>query len=316
MPRAAEFNNPRNVMPRSLWRPLLIFLLVIMAVFLFGALLAFPLYSCLALLAAIDFHKVVHYSILLTGLGLGLYYLQSTGMLAGMLGFDARVSSNLRGLAWGYAGGLAILLLLELSLALLGMRQPDPDLGNGLPALLLAVLKALITGLAIGLTEEILYRGAIFTGLARYTNHFTALLVSACFYGAVHFIEIAELPAGAAPTWSSGLTMLAGAFTQFTDPSILDSLLSLTLLGVLLGLLRWHSGNIIVCIGTHAGIVTVNKVFAYATDYQPGSPYAFVVNTYDHLTGAVASFWLTLACLLYYLLIIRRTSIPSHQAHM
>ena len=292
-------------MPLSFWRPLLVFALVIMAVFLTGALLAFPLYNCLALLVDLDFHKAVHFSILLTGLSLGLYYLHRTNRLPDMLGFGVRVSGNLRLLALGYAGGLAILLLVELSLFLLGMRQPDPDLGNGLPALLLAVLKALITGLAVGLTEEILYRGAIFTGLARYSNNLAALIVTSVFYGAVHFIDIPELPAGTTVNWLTGFNLLAVAFGQLSNPLILDSLLSLTMLGVLLGLLRWHSGNIVLCIGVHAGIVTVNKIFAYATDYQAGSPYAFLVNSYDHLTGAVATSWLALACLLYYLSAMR-----------
>ncbi|MBF8269975.1 MAG: hypothetical protein HW386_1684 [Gammaproteobacteria bacterium] len=306
MPRTAEIHKHLTIMPVSLWRALLIFSLFIVAVFLTGSLLAYPLYRGLALLVTSDFHKVVHYSILLTGLGLGLYYLHATNQLANMLGHGEHVSGNLRRLALGYAGGVAILLLVEGSLALLGMRQPDLDLSNGLAALLLAVLKALFTGLTVGLTEEILYRGAIFTGLARYTNQLTALIISACLYGAVHFIEIAALPSGTALTWSSGLTLLAGAFTQFTDPLILDSLLSLTLLGVLLGLLRRHEGNIILCVGVHAGIVTINKIFAYATDYQRGSHSAFLVNAYDHQTGLLATVWLALACALYYLLVMRR----------
>ena len=305
MPRAAEISQPSINNPVPLWRALPAFLLIITAIFLAGALLAYPLYICLKLLATIEFHKVVHYSILLTGLGLGLYYLHATDLLAEMLGQGVHVSSNLRRLVLGYAAGVTILLLVEGSLALLGMRQPDPDLGNGLPALLLAVLKALLVGSTVGLTEEILYRGAIYTGLARYTSQLAALIISALFYGAVHFIDFPELPAGSEINLLSGLTMLTGAFRNFFDPFILDSLLSLTLLGVLFGLLRRYSGNIILCIGAHAGIVTVNKICSYATDYTAGSPYAFLVNAYDHQTGLLASFWLALACLFYYLLMMR-----------
>ena len=182
----------------------------------------------------------------------------------------------------------------------------DPDLGNGIFKFMRVIIKAGVTGCIVGATEEILYRGAIFTGLARYSNYLLALIISSLFYGAVHFIDFPPLPAGTAVSWLSGLGVLAGAFHQFTDPQILDSLFALTVLGMLFGLLRWHSGTIISCAGLHAGIVAANKIFSYATDFRPGSHYAYLVNSHDHQTGILAGIWLLLLCGCYYYFVMKK----------
>ena len=301
MSRNAATSTTSAPCPVPLWRLLLVFLLLITTVFLIGALLAYPLFLCLAPFSGIGFHKVLHYAIVLTGLALCLYYLHATRKLSVMFGAGLGHRANLKTLGLGFATGAAVLLLVELCVAVLGMRQPDPDLANGTPALLLAVLRALLAGITVAVSEEVIYRGAIYTGLARYRTPFAALFISALFYSAVHFIDIQPLPAGTAVTWLTGPTQLAGAFYQFTDPFILDALFSLILLGIFFGLLRRYTGNLIMCIGAHAGIVAINKIISYITDYQAGTPYAYLVNAYDHQTGLLASCWLALACLICWL---------------
>jgi hypothetical protein len=309
LPRSAESNQITVPRPPPLIKSLLVFILVIAAVFFAGAVVSYPLYYCLSRLADLGYHKVLHYSILLSGLTLGVGYLQAARQLTAVLGWKNGRREITQALVRGFAAGVFILLIIELCLSLLGMRQADPDLYNGLMPLLLAIVKAITTGFTVALLEETLYRGAIYTGLARYTNAATALILSSLFYGAAHFIDMPELPAGMAATWLTGFNLLAGAFVAFTDPFILDALITLTLLGVLLGLLRRHTGNIFACIGVHAGIVTINKIFAYATDYQPGTRYAWLVNSYDHQTGLLASFWLALVCLFYIQVIMRKGNV-------
>lgn len=287
-------------------RLIIIFILLIAAVFLTGALFSFPLYSCLTPVSDVSYQQAVHFSILLAGLLPGIYYLSSSQQLSDMLGRGNALSANLKTLGTGFAAGLAILFSIELCLFLLGMRQADPDLGAGIARILGVVIKALVTGCIVSVTEETLFRGAIFTGLTRFGNNLTALILTSLLYGAVHFIDFPPLPAGTDITWLSGFAVLAGAFNQFTDPGILDSLSSLIMLGLLFGLLRWHSGNIILCSGLHAGIVFTNKIFSFATDFRPGGPFTFLVNNHDHQTGILASFWLLLFCLLYYFLVMKK----------
>ena len=296
---------PTRILSGPTLPAIILFFVIVAAIFLAGTLFAYPLYGLASPFLDAGLDKAVHYGIQLTALAIGIIYLRQAGLLQTLAGTGLGRRQASRSLLAGFAAGIVILLLLELSLGLLGMRQADPDLGAGFTSLLLAIVKAVFTGLLVAVIEEFLYRGAIYTGLVRYSSVFTALLVSSLFYGAVHFIDFQPLPEGMTAGWGTAFHILANAFAGFTDPLILDSLLSLVLLGLLLGLVRWRTGSLVACIGLHAGIVAVNKVASYATDYRPGSDFAMLVNTYDHQTGVVASAWLLLACALYYKLQVR-----------
>lgn len=255
----------------------------------------------------VRFYKVFHYSILVTGFLPGLYYL-TAGNQTSVLGLDLSRQRAWRNFAGGFSGGLVIIVVVESCLFVLGMRQLDPDLHRGLPALGRAVAAALLSGAVVGVTEEILFRGVIFTGLARYSGRLHALVVSSVFYSAVHFLDFRTLPQENAISWLTGISALGSLFGRFSDPQIYDSFLSLFALGILFGLVRWHTGNIMLCAGLHAGIVTINKIFSYAVDYRPGGPYTILVNVYDNTTGHLATFWLALACFIYYYFYMRAQS--------
>jgi len=281
-------------------RTLVFLVFIVAAILLAGAVLSYPMHLLLSPFFEIPFHKIVHYTTVLTALGLALYYLNSGNRFAPVPGKKQKRGKQWRSLLYGFIAGATILLVIESNLYFLDMRQVDPDLAAGMLPFLKTVLKALLSGLLVGLMEEIIYRGAIFAGVARFTNLASAVVFSSLIYAGVHFIEFPQLAQGAVPGWFTGLDMLSHAFYQFSDPLILDSLLSLSLLGALLCLLRWHSGHLIGCIGLHAGVVTVNKIMSYSTDFHSGSPYEFLVNRYDHLNGYLASLWLIVAMLLYY----------------
>ena len=280
--------------------PILAFVAIIVAVFITGTVLSYPLYLFISSVSDAGLHKSVHYSILLTGLCACIIYLHKTQALAALFGSANTRKQNLKLISAGFAAGLVILLIIESSLIGLGLRQPDPDLGEGLVKFIVAVIKAVVTGFIVSFMEESLYRGGIFTGLARYTNFITALLITSIFYGAVHFIDFPEPVSGSVISWSTSFGILSQGFMQFSDPLILDSVFSLALLGLLFGMMRWRTGNLMLCTGAHAGIVTANKIFSYSTDYKSGSPYEFLVNSYDHQTGLLASTCLIIACLIYY----------------
>lgn len=280
-------------------RTLLLFILVVAATFLAGSLLCYPVYLFLSGFFEIRYFKVLHFSILLTGLSLGLYYL-NISRETGVLGLDTPRRKALRYFTCGFGGGLIVLLVVEACLFGMGMRQADPDLHQGLPDLGRAVTAALFSGITIGVTEEILFRGVIFTGLARYSGRFYALTVSSVFYSAVHFIDFRSVTSGIDINWLTGVTVMWSLFGRFSDPEIYDSFISLLVLGILFGLARWNTGNILLGAGLHAGVVTLNKIFSYATDYRDGGAYNNLVNVYDKTTGHLATFWLALACIIYY----------------
>lgn len=285
-------------------RILVLFIFVVTATFLIGSFLSYPVYLLLSDIAAIPYYKVFRFSILLTGIFLGLWYLTISGQ-SKVLGFDSPGQKFMRQFIYGFAGGLTILIIVEACLFGLGMRQIDPDFRHGAVALTRAVAAALISGVVVGMTEELLFRGVIFTGLARYSGCLYALLLTSFFYSAVHFLDFRSLPAGSGINWLTGIGSFGSLLQRFGDPEIYDSFLSLFVLGVLFGMARWRTGNIILCAGLHAGIVTTNKVFSYVTDYREHSAYLYLVNDYDHQTGYLATFWLAAACILYYFRFMR-----------
>ena len=291
------------IKPKPL-RTLVVFIFVVTATFLIGAFLSCPVYLILSDIAEIRYYKVLHFSILLTGIFLGLWYLKTSRQLK-VLGSGNPRQKLLRQFAFGFAGGLVVLVIVEGCLFGLGMRQIDPDFHHGPAALTRVLTAALLSGLAVGMTEELLFRGVIFTGLARYSGCLYALLISSLFYSAVHFLDFRSLPSGSGINWLTGITSLTSLLHRFGDPEIYDSFLSLFVLGVLFGMARWSTGNIVTSAGLHAGIVATNKIFSFVTDYREGSRYLFLVNSYDNQTGYLATFWLVAACILYYLLFMR-----------
>ena len=292
-------------------RTLLLFILVVAVTFLIGSFLSYPAYLILSTIAEVRYYKVFHFSILLTGILLGLWYIKSSRQ-SKVLGFDSPQQKLLRQFSYGFAGGTAVLVVVEVCLFGLGMRQIDPDFHQGPAALIRAVTAALLSGAVVGLTEELLFRGVIFTGLARFSGYLYALLLSSLFYSAVHFLDYRSLSSGTGINWLTGIASLTSLLDRFGDPEIYDSFFSLFVLGILFGMARWRTGNIILCAGLHAGIVTTNKIFSYVTDYREGSSYLFLVNSYDHQTGYLATTWLTLVCILYYCLFMRsRAGLPG-----
>lgn len=206
----------------------------------------------------------------------------------------------------GFAAGLVILALLILSLLLLGVYTPHPGHVMTWNAVALVVVKAVVTGLAVGLLEETLFRGALLPGLAARTNILTAVITVSLVYAAVHFIDYPPPASPDAVTWLTAPVLFPAAYSGIVNPGFFDAFISLFLLGLLLGLIRIRTGGIIQCIGLHAGIVTGVKLSRYFTQYVPDNRFNYLVSDYDHRLGWLAALWLAAAILVYHLLIARK----------
>ena len=64
--------------------------------------------------------------------------------------------------------------------------------------------------------------------------------------------------------------------------------------------MRLLTGNLFLCIGIHAGLITGEKLIQNIADFIPYSPYAHLVNRYDPFPGNLASVWLLLFCVSFY----------------
>ena len=284
---------------RRTLRALFVFSLVFISAILFGAFIAFPINEIFFPDGEVPFRKIVSRTTLLSGLLFSLIYFHyANGLSLRQLGL--RLQNAPTRLFQGLLAGLAIIALIETSLLLLGIHGLDNGQSFSLNALSLLLYKGLLTGLAVGIVEEIMFRGALLGGLSRQANQAVALVAVSLVYAAVHYLKFRDLPADTVITWFTGLEMLPPALFQFADPVRYDTMVTLFFLGLLLGLVRLMTGSLILCIGIHAGLITGEKLIQYTTEFVPHNPHAHLVNRYDQFMGDLASVWLVICCVSVY----------------
>jgi uncharacterized protein len=188
--------------------------------------------------------------------------------------------------------GLGVVLMLPVVLALIGFDLRDLKEGVTLDGATFAklALVGILRGFAVAFIEETFLRGAMYTGMSREAGARITIFITALIYSATHFIGRIKIPADQV-TPTSGLDLLAGSFTAFTDPLfIADAFLCLFAVGVLLGMVRMLTGNIAACIGLHAGWVWMITFVRETSTADYSQPLSFLVSRFDGFVG-----WLVLA---------------------
>ncbi len=194
----------------------------------------------------------------------------------------------LLGLALGVPGMLGGVALMW-ALGLIDWRMPSGAVAVSVPMLL---LKRLGSGLAVGFLEETLMRGAMLTAIRRESGTTLAVTLTSLVYAASHFVASVHVPADEVGP-GSGVHMLAGALAAFAHPgSIADAFLCLTAVGVLLAIVRVHSGGIAGCIGLHAGWVWVMLVTHDLTRPVSGAALGWLLSQHDGFVGWLLLLWL------------------------
>lgn len=217
------------------------------------------------------------------------------------LGYGAPRPAFLRALALGWVWGVVILLALAIGLVTLEVRIPDAGGDHWLPDLQKTAMRALIGGLLIGFMEETFFRGALYTAIRRRGSLGPAVFWTALLYALLHFMKPGTLPDGVAFDQAGAWQMFVGTFTGAFQWKNLDSLIALLLVGVFLALIRERTGHIAWCIGLHAGWVFVIQVTRRLTDGNEASPFAWLAGDYDGMIGWLATIWIGLLALGYWL---------------
>lgn len=170
------------------------------------------------------------------------------------LGF-AREKSLWRQLPLGFAIGV-----LSYGLGVLwrlGSLQPGER-----PARLFGFL---LVGAGVGLIEETFFRGGLQNVLQRQIRPWLAVAIAAGIYSVAHFLK----PSGAhipdeAVRWNSGFEYLGRvAGSSFQEPGVWRSVVSLSLVGVVLGWAFVRTRALYLSIGLHAGWVFTLKTLAW-----------------------------------------------------
>jgi hypothetical protein len=176
--------------------------------------------------------------------------------------------------AGGWITAFGGTMLLGMAAVMAGNRVWETGRGAGFGS-------PLLVGMAVGIFEEVFFRGLIFGALRREWGAAWALWISSVFYAALHFV-------GAPPKSVMG---------------VLPALLSLTLFGALLAWCYARSGSLYLSIGVHAGCVTALKWWAELTDSgAAGMEWLFGSGRFKLVNGLAALpmlllFWIALRAL-------------------
>lgn len=252
-----------------------------------AAVLAYPGWLAVGLVAAQPFHRVlerVAMGVALVGLIWLLRHEQLGNRAA--LGYTLPPAVFARQLCLAFVTGLVLMLPLIAMLLGLSVRQLKPELALHPLLLAPALLQGIFTGFAVGFIEETFFRGAMQTVMTKDRAPVLAILLPSFVYACVHFLggELRVPPDQI--HWASGFTVLARLFERFAAPLVLlDSFVALFSVGILLALVRRHTGSIAACIGLHAGWVCVITLVRSTTLHDPDAHWAWLVGSYDAVIG-------------------------------
>lgn len=259
--------------------------LVLLALFI-GAVIAYPAYQWVSTFSHWAFHRVAgRIAMLLLALELvwlcrhlGIRTRSDFGFGLPWRQFIAQV------MLWGTIGmataslGGAFLLATELRV----LNPAFSATGMNIAYLLLV---GVTSGLSVALIEESVMRGAMHTAIEVESGPWAAALLTAALFAVLHLFAKSRI-APQDVDWSSGFELLARSFAPLSHPfSVLDSLLSWLVVGLILSLTRVLTGNIAVAIGLHAGWVVILRVLADSTVQGCASEYSAWVGNFDGLLG-------------------------------
>ena len=235
-----------------------------MAVVVLGALLAPPLYwagqslaaqGVLPFLAAFDFERFFHRSLLIAGLILlwPLFRSIQVRKLA-----DLALVPNPRSkrdLLAGFLLAAIPLLCGGAILVALHVYTPRWTLTGS------ALAKLLGSVAVVPLIEEGFFRGLLLGILLRSGRKYLAMFITSAVYSIVHFLKAPEQTSPVV-TWLSGFNSIAHSFHQFGDATLLlAAFTTLFVVGWILADARLRTNSLWLSIGLHAGWIFGNGIF-------------------------------------------------------
>ena len=147
-------------------RAIISFSFFVVLTFVIGALLAYPLKLLLDPVFDLAFRKYLNYATLISGVITCFIYLQINNLLSfNAFGFSGKYNKFLVNLFNGFLYGIAIMLIIEIILFILKIHEFDSYRGLWIFSNISFLSKALLAGLLIALIEELIFRGAFFSGL-------------------------------------------------------------------------------------------------------------------------------------------------------
>lgn len=188
----------------------------------------------------------------------------------GLTGLPDRFALIRLGLWLGIGSMLAVYLLG----VVLGVFVWDTG-GKSSSYLIRKIVQALAGGLAVGIFEEILFRGFILGALRKSLRSVTAVLFGSFLFSIVHFMR--PVDPETVSQWNSGFLLMGNLFARAGE-SFLQEASTLFCMGVVLSVLTLWTHSIYVAIGLHTGWVWVMMLFRLFTDNQKNLVWLYGTN--------------------------------------
>ena len=284
-----------------------------------AGILAYPVWALVDLIDHRPIHRVMHRVAMLCALiGLLCLFRRWRLLHPQAAGFGLPRHQFWRQLAAGLTCGALIILPLLVTLQTFEVRVVDAQIDLTAALVVRLIVKGLLTGIVVALIEEIFFRGLLFTAIERESGRTLAILLPSLLFASLHFLNGGlRIPADEVE-WTSGLEVLSRMFIAYADPvRIADSFLALFAVGVLLALIRAHTGGIAVCIGMHAAWVCAVRYYEVTTQFNPNSAAGWLVGSYDGVVGWATVAWMFAMASVYLgiartMRTVRATAAPSN----
>ncbi len=199
--------------------------------------------------------------------------------------------------------GLATLMPVMIVLYCLDISVIDQTREWSAKAVVTRVSLALLLATLISLGEEPLFSGILLAGLRKKMAVGLAILLTATYYAAFHFVKTkTDIPYDEL-TLGSGFQLMAEAFSNVLNPEIISAFIALLVVGIFLATIRTQfASSIGICIGCHAAWVWQIKLGKDYFNTNANSEYYYLVSSYyDGVVGYLVAGWLSLAIVLFFI---------------
>ncbi|MCU0856947.1 MAG: CPBP family intramembrane metalloprotease [Pontiellaceae bacterium] len=160
--------------------------------------------------------------------------------------------------------GVTGMFLIYLLGAVTGVFAWDLD-DRPVSCLVFKTVEILISGLAVGLFEEILFRGFVFGSLRNSLGLIPAIIFGSLFFSSVHLMR--PLNPAVLNQWNSGFLLFNDLFAR-ASKTLWQEAGTLFFMGVILSVICHWTKSVYVAIGLHAGWVWVMMFFRLFMDNQ------------------------------------------------
>ncbi len=207
----------------------------------------------------------------------------------------------LRQLGSGMLLGLVTLLPVLITLYSLEISVIDSSRDWDSLKVIIRISLALLLALLISFGEEPLFTGILLAGLKTRFSACSAIIMTALYYSAFHFVKTKTHIPYEELSLSSGFELMGMAFSNLLNPEIISAFVALFVVGLFLAIIRHDFAQSIgICIGCHTAWVWQIKMGKDFFNTNPDSNYYYLVSDYyDGVVGPLVSIWLATAIMAY-----------------